>query len=405
MPFRMSLVLRRAIEAARQSLLHLEAKRIPASLRPVVKASGMTPHLEALLVRELEALPWLREKAAEQWGEAEAALAADGPDRASALFLLRPDGWGVEIVRIAGELGWSGGAAAGDRAGAASDKVRTEAAEAKEKVRVLTRQLTEARSELRRAEKAAAEPTRTEQTGVARLKQQHAAAEEAGRERRTQLEADVKSSAAEVARLKEELRREHQARSRAERKLEEERGTPSWAKGGLELARMLDQVSAAAIRVIPDGETAAGTDPPRLPKGVRPDSADAVDHVLKHPGPKHLVVDGYNVGLSLASGKAADVRSRLDPVLVRLRTLARPPRSVAVVYDSSIEGSRSGGAAGVMVHFAPPGVTADDLIVKMAATPGTVVISNDRAVRERAEALGALALWAEALVAWVRKRR
>jgi hypothetical protein len=401
----MSLVLRRAIEAARQALLHLEAKQVPAALRPVVKASGLTPHLEALLVRELEAQPWLREKAADQWGDAAAALAGDGPDRASAFFLLRPEGWGEQIVRIAGEMGWTGGAAAGDRAGVALEKARAETAEAKDKARALNRQLTEARNELRRAAKAAAEPTRTEQTEVARLKAQHASSAAAARLHHAELEAALQSASAEVSRLKEELRREHLARTRAERKVDEAQVTPGWSKGGIELARLLDQVSAAAIRVIPDDEPAAGTDPPRLPKGVRPDSAEAVDHILKHPGPKHIVVDGYNVGLALAAGKAADVRSRLDPVLVRLRTLARPPRSVAVVYDSGIEGSRTGGAAGVMVHFAPPGVTADDLIVKMAATAGTVVISNDREVRERAERIGALALWAEALVAWVRKRR
>jgi hypothetical protein len=92
-------------------------------------------------------------------------------------------------------------------------------------------------------------------------------------------------------------------------------------------------------------------------------------------------------------------------VLGRIRTVARPPRSVAVVYDSGIEGSRSDGVAGVAIRFADPGVTADDVIVSIAGIPGTVVISNDREVRERSERIGALALWAEALVAWSRRRR
>jgi hypothetical protein len=167
----------------------------------------------------------------------------------------------------------------------------------------------------------------------------------------------------------------------------------------------LDSLAAAGVRVIPDAEVIPGAVAPALPGGVRPDSAEAVDRVLEHRGPKHIVVDGYNVGLALAAGKAAEVRARLDPVLGRLRTMARPPRSVTVVYDSSREGSRVSGVSGVVVTFAPPGTSADDVIVRLAAVPGTVVISNDREVRERAAGVGALALWAEALVAWARRRR
>jgi rRNA-processing protein FCF1 len=63
------------------------------------------------------------------------------------------------------------------------------------------------------------------------------------------------------------------------------------------------------------------------------------------------------------------------------------------------------GIGGVVVTFAPPGTSADDVIVRLAAVPGTVVISNDREVRERATQAGALALWSEALVAWARRRR
>ncbi len=401
-------MLRRATESARQALVHLEPGRIPASLRPVVRASGLTPHLEALLVREMEALPWLREKAAEQWGGAEAALAGDGPDRGSALFLLRPDLWAVELVRIAGEAGWGGGAAGGDKAAVALEKARAEITELREKVRGLNRESTERRNEVRRLEKAAAAPVRSEQADVSRLRQKHGAELEAMKVQRDARAAAGDELSGEVSRLREDLKRERRGRAQAEHKLQEGKTAPAWAKGSVELARLLDQVAAAAIRVIPEGESAAGTEPLRLARGVRPDSADAVDAVLQHSGPKHLLVDGYNVGLALASGKAAEVRSRLEPVLARLRALARPPRSVTVIYDSSLEGADGfmvQGVSGVSVRFTPKGMSADDLIVKMAGTPGTVVISNDREVRERSERGGALALWAEALVAWTRKRR
>jgi hypothetical protein len=162
-------------------------------------------------------------------------------------------------------------------------------------------------------------------------------------------------------------------------------------------------LAAAAVRVIPDNEVVKGKVALRLPEGVRPDAADAVEWVLDRSGPKHILVDGYNVGLALASGKASEVRAWLEPCSADPHVPV--PRSVTVVYDSSIEGSRTGGVAGVAVHFAPPGTTADDVIVGMAATAGTVVISNDREVRERSESAGALSLWAEALVAWARRRR
>ena len=77
---------------------------------------------------------------------------------------------------------------------------------------------------------------------------------------------------------------------------------------------------------------------------------------------------------------------------------------MTVVYDSSREGSKAKGVAGVAVRFAPPGTTADDVIVGLAGIPGTVVISNDREVRERAERRRP-ALWAEALVAWAKGGR
>jgi hypothetical protein len=171
-------------------------------------------------------------------------------------------------------------------------------------------------------------------------------------------------------------------------------------RGGADLARLVDQLAAAAVRVIPENEVVKGTIALRLPEGVRPDGADAVEWVLDRPGPKHILVDGYNVGLALAAGKASEVRARLEPVLGRIRTVARPPRSVTVVYDSSIEGSRTGGVAGVAVQFAPPGITADDDRLRpprrnrRSATIGG--LHTERAGRFR--------FWAEALVPGRRRR-
>jgi hypothetical protein len=399
-------VLRRAIESAREALARLDANQVPAALRPVVRASSaLTPPLEALLLRELDSLGWLREKAAAQWGGATDALEGEGSDRASALFLLRPDGWAPDLVRLAWEGGFGSGAVAGDRAANTADKAKVEKSELRDKLRQTVRERDELQAEVRRLERAAAEPARTEHQSAARLRERLADAEAAHTEVRAALQARVAELEGETGRLREAIQKERQGRSRAEKKLDDHRITPGWVRGGADLARVLDQLAAAAVRVIPENEVIKGAVAMRLPEGILPDGADAVEWVLARSGPKHIVVDGYNVGLALAAGKAAEVRARLEPVLGRIRTVARPPRSVTVVYDSSIEGSRTGGVAGVAVHFAPPGTTADEVIVGMAATAGTVVISNDREVRERSEGSGALALWSEALVAWSRRRR
>ncbi|MEK7253034.1 MAG: NYN domain-containing protein [Actinomycetota bacterium] len=403
MRFRPSLVLRRSLDAAVEALKRLEPGQVPASLRSVVKASGLTPPLEARLVRELDALPWLREKALAEWPKAVAALTADGPDRASAMFLIRPEGWSVELLELGWELGAAVGGAAGEKTSRDAAAARIKHNEAKDRLREAIRERDELRRTVRELERSAATPGRVEQQGAVRRRELLAESDAAREQERAEWAGRLAAKEAEAKRLRLDLQKARQEKKAAIAHFEEP-GRPTWAKGGAELARAIDSVAAAAVRITPDNKVVKRLAPLRLPKGVRPDGAEAVDLVLDHRGPTHLVVDGYNVGLALASGKAAEVRARLDPLLGRMRTIARPPRSVTVVYDSSREGSKAKGVAGVAVRFAPPGTTADDVIVGLAGIPGTVVISNDREVRERAERAGALALWAEALVAWAKRR-
>jgi len=398
-------LLRKALDSAREALSRLEPAQVPAALRPVVRASEFTAPLEEKLVRELDRLDWLRTKAAEAWKGAEAALSSDGPDRASALFLLRPEGWMADFLRLAWDGGQAAGSVAGERAARDAEALRLERTAAKERLREVTKEADELRREVKRLERAAAEPGRLQQAGAARHRDRLAETEAERLQERAEYEQRVTELEREVKRLAAALQKARAERAAALARADESRPAAGWARGGIGLARALDSVTAAAARVIPEQEAVPGAVAPALPPGVRPDSADAIDKVLDHRGPKHIVVDGYNVGLALAAGKAAEVRARLDPVLARLRTVARPPRSVTVVYDSSREGSRVSGVGGVVVTFSPPGTSADDVIVRLAAVPGTVVISNDREVRERATQAGALALWSEALVAWSRKRR
>lgn len=298
----------------------------------------------------------------------------------------------------------SSGAADGERATRAATELRSELAEVKDRLKRMTRERDDLAGRSRQEQRAAAEPLRSEQQELARLRERVAAADAARERERAEAERQVAELGVALERCRSDVKKAREERARADRRLQETRSGPAWGRGGLDLARALDAVSAGAVRVLPDDVPGESGEPLSLPAGVRPDSVEAVRAVLRHPAPKHLVIDGYNVGLALAGGQAAEVRARLDPVLARLRASARPPRSVTVVYDSAIEASRVRGVAGVVVRFAPPGTSADDVIVAAAATPGTVVVSNDRAVRERSEQAGAIALWAEALVAWSRRR-
>ncbi|HSR15946.1 MAG TPA: hypothetical protein VLL51_09350, partial [Gemmatimonadales bacterium] len=112
-------VLGPALEAARRSLRFLDTDQIPADLRPVAGHSGrLTPNLAGVVVRALERYDWLRTGAAEAWPEAD--VDAGGAEGASALFLLRPEGWELRLASIALTLGEQ----AAVRSGARGDEER-----------------------------------------------------------------------------------------------------------------------------------------------------------------------------------------------------------------------------------------------------------------------------------------
>jgi predicted RNA-binding protein with PIN domain len=145
----------------------------------------------------------------------------------------------------------------------------------------------------------------------------------------------------------------------------------------------------------------------KLPAGIAPDAAQAVQWLIDRDQPYTLVVDGYNVLFLIdpsdfTSGAA---RQRLNHGLNRLRRQARSSPRVIVIYDSSLPGEPDVGTAGdVEVRFAAEDRLADEEVVALArASKGpVVVVSTDREVREGSEAVGALPLWSESLVAWMK---
>ena len=133
--------------------------------------------------------------------------------------------------------------------------------------------------------------------------------------------------------------------------------------------------------------------PARLPTGMFDDSAEAAAHLVRLPGVV-LVVDGYNVSMAAWPDQPlAHQRRRLVDELRNLQ--ARTGAEPVPVFDGADVASGPTGSLprSVQVRFSPPGVTADDLVVELVERypndRAVVVVTSDRELRERAEALGA----------------
>ncbi|HSM01117.1 MAG TPA: hypothetical protein VK960_01580 [Acidimicrobiia bacterium] len=404
--FRLTSVLGKALATARAVLDDLDSDQVPASLRPIVAHAGeLTPPLAEKLLREIDRFDWLRERALESWGDGDPN--ADGPHRASALFLARPDGWVRDLIETIWEAGAAAGSDASERESRAVRALETDIAAAREKVKNLQKEVDGLKSELAAERKTARAPDRERRVTEARALEAQRQAEQERAAAVAEVEARVAGLEGEMARLREELRVARRDRATAEARAEELRAGGRWSgREPLELARHLDDLMAQARHegATHDGE-AVQVEQLALPIGVSPDTAEAIDAVVRLQGPIGIVVDGYNAGLAMGEGALGDVRARLEDVLRRLGTLGGPAVTVTVVWDSRVEESTPRRPDGLDVRFAPPGTPADDVVVALAATAARcVVITNDREVRERSEAAGALTLWSDALVAWARRR-
>jgi hypothetical protein len=408
-PLRVSRLVGRALEAVRKVLRDLDPDQVPAALRPVVAHSGdLTPPLANLLVRELGSLEWLRERAAEAWPEADTAPGAS--DRASALFLKRPRGWEVDLAVEASAVGASAALADSGRSERSMNALERDLVAARERERQARARADTAETEARELRRRSAEPVRADRSEAARRGE----AVERDRERweaeRADLTARAEAAEAGIVDLRESLYRAERDRAAMARLLEESRGGAEWAvRDPVALAALLDETSAQARRARrgPVQPVGAAMTNVALPPGVRPDEARAVDAVLAHRGPLLVVVDGYNAGLKMATGTPAEVRARLGAVLDRLVVVADARLRVSVVWDSSLGDAAMTRRGRLEVRFAAVGEEADDVVVAAArdADVPVVVISNDRELRDRSEALGALALWSDALVEWGAGRR
>jgi predicted RNA-binding protein with PIN domain len=150
--------------------------------------------------------------------------------------------------------------------------------------------------------------------------------------------------------------------------------------------------------------------PAPLPPGMRDDSPEAAEHLVRMEGTV-LVVDGYNASLAWRPTlPIAEQRRRLVDALEELA--ARTQSDVHVVFDG-VEPAQPMVSAGprrlVRARFSPPEVEADDIVVGLVddlpSRRPVVVASNDRGVQERAERRGANVISVSQLMAVLRRER
>ncbi len=145
--------------------------------------------------------------------------------------------------------------------------------------------------------------------------------------------------------------------------------------------------------------------PLALPGGVFAHSTEAAVHLLRRAGVL-LLVDGYNVAkLGWPELTLPQQRDRLLDALDELA--ARHGVEVRVVFDGADVGRHVVGRRYLQVEFSPPGVSADEVIVRLAESlpveRPVVVATNDGEVRDGARAAGANVIASEQLLAAARR--
>jgi uncharacterized coiled-coil protein SlyX len=390
-------VLRPVVEYARSELSDMEPDDVPVGLRKATKSSARTlpPPIARSVVRELIDSERFRSAVRDRFdsgGTTDADLAA---------FLDDPQ---IGLERIASRVD-----ASNDR------KAENDLATANRKIVLLTGQLEEAKARMR-----AARADHLDALGAARnsVSEGHQRAEA----RNTELRKVVSAQTSEIDDLNRQMRdlrdelaemqdrlesATERARRRAASSGQPGRGARSDASPSdpLEFARWLDVAERNARpfrnRSVPD-KSVDVPDPLRVPAGISPDSASMLSSLVEQ-SPTRFIIDGYNVAGEIYGEQFATRDARDDVVRRAGRLMLSTEVDVLVVFDGPDEDGRDGfqSSAGVSIRFSR-GEKADDMIVELihGAPSRTVVVTNDRELRDRCAIDGCVPVWATAFVEW-----
>ena len=114
----------------------------------------------------------------------------------------------------------------------------------------------------------------------------------------------------------------------------------------------------------------------------------------------HLIIDGYNL-IGYRDGLGGDLELQREQLIEKLVTYRMAKRhAVTIVFDGWKTGTLSESREtikGIKVIFSKRGEKADQVICRMVSREGTrfIVVTSDRAVKEKAMSEGAVAVSSE----------
>ncbi|WAX80459.1 NYN domain-containing protein [Streptomyces sp. KMM 9044] len=410
-------VRRRVVQIVSDGFGGLTVSELPAQLRQYAR---FTPSRRAkfagnAMAAALETDPLFRQRIAERLREAQPELAgvlasgspppaADPLDVAAVAYVMRPPGW-VKLVTAAGEEAQRADAERADAETRAElERLRGELARAREQTKAETERL---RADLEAARREADSLHRKLRSALSDVKRGAAALRKLQGEMdavRADGQVQVSAAESESRRLRARLGESEAALEAARRAAREGRSVEDMrvrllldtvldAAQGLRRELALPPVSVRPAETVDAVEPGSMTPKDIAARALSEDDPAILDQLLALPQ-AHLVVDGYNVTKTgypqmplekqrlrllgqlaqLAAQTGAEVTCVFDGAELAAPVLLAPPR-------------------GVRVLFSKPGVTADELIRRLARAepPGrpVIVVSTDREVADGVARAGA----------------
>jgi uncharacterized coiled-coil protein SlyX len=386
------------VESARAELADIEPDDVPARLRRVSRSSARTlpPPLARSVINELTRSESFRSAVAERYQR------SDNRDEDLVAFLDDPD---------------KGIAPINDRGRDLADlNEQSGLREVSRKNEILSEQLAESHRRMDALRSEHADEIEAVQASVmdrrtrleARI--ETLAADVAERDEKiSDLATEVSSLGSELSSVNDKLRwAVERNRRRGNDAVPAVRGARLGAPSDpVEFARWLDAVerNARPFRAsVFDVHDASDPEPLEIKPGISPDSGLALSTLLAQT-PERFILDGYNVAGELYD-EAFSTRPARDGVVERAGRLARASGAeVLVIFDGPPDKATLGfrSADGVVVRFSS-GEKADDAIVALVVsdTMRTVVITNDRELRDRCSVAACVPIWSTAFLEWLR---
>ncbi|MCL1592799.1 MAG: NYN domain-containing protein [Actinomycetia bacterium] len=148
-------------------------------------------------------------------------------------------------------------------------------------------------------------------------------------------------------------------------------------------------------------------EPLAIPDGVAPDERWALTALIDQ-NPRRIVIDGYNIAGLISNGPLASAANRSSVIAKAERLASLSGARVTVVFDAQGAETREGDVretyvspGGAEIRFSLT-ASADDQIVDIIRGDAerSVVITNDRELRERCVIDGCVSVWSSAFVDW-----